>query len=302
MFSGIGGFDLAARWMGWETKWYSEIDPYACRVMEARFGEDVADANSGGLEVGAKRNGEAAQDTANGNPRRGDFDRRGRAYNVGDITQWQPTAADAVGLVCGGFPCQPVSLAGKGLAQEDERWLWPEFARVLGVLRPRYVVIENVPGLRSRGMDDVLRDLAKIGYDTEWTSIRASDAGAPHRRERVWIVAYASGELLRNEPRRRGGPSRASATESRHDGTERAVANDNGNSGPGPLSEPGNSGEEARSLNGWWTVEPNVGRVANGVPSRVDRLRCLGNAIVPQIAYYLFQQIEMSVSAPPRGT
>ncbi len=283
LFSGIGGFDLAARWMGWETKWYSEIDPYACRVMEARFAEDVADANSGGLEVGAKRNGEAAQDTANGSPRRGDFDRRGCSYNVGDITQWHPAGSDAVDLICGGFPCQPVSLSGKRKAQDDERWLWPEFARVLGVLRPRYVVIENVPGLRSRGMDDVLRDLTKIGYDAEWESIPAAAVGAPHRRDRVWIVAYPSGDGCES-------------------GNGRRPLQDEFGVGASSLRETQQQSRTGWNGDEWWAIEPDVGRVAHGVPSRVDRLRCLGNAIVPQIAYYLFQQIEMSVSAPPRGT
>ncbi|KKL64892.1 hypothetical protein LCGC14_2160460 [marine sediment metagenome] len=143
LFSGIGGFDLAARWMGWETKWYSEIDPYACRVMEKHFPE---------------------------------------VRNVGDITTWKPDRDDAVDLICGGFPCQPVSLAGKGLAQEDERWLWPHFERVVRVLRPRYVVVENTPGLLSAGMGDVLSDLASSGYDAEWLVVSAAEVGAPHRR------------------------------------------------------------------------------------------------------------------------
>ena len=246
LFSGIGGFDLAARWMGWETKWYSEIDPYACRVMQKHFPE---------------------------------------ARSVGDIAAWRPNGDDAVDLICGGFPCQPVSLAGKGLAQEDERWLWPEFARVLGILRPRYVVVENVPGLRSRGMGDVLGDLATLGYDAEWESIPASAVGAPHLRDRVWIVANANGEI--------------GSTTSRRSNTRSNGRNDpqgRGAKSGGRMADP-NSEQTDRPSVAWaqrnsWNIEPNVGRVAHGVPSRVDRLRCLGNAIVPQIAYYLFRQIE----------
>ena len=277
LFAGIGGFDLAARWMGWETKWYSEIDPYACRVMERNFPE---------------------------------------AKNVGDITEWRPDGNDGIDLICGGFPCQPVSLAGQGLAQEDERWLWPEFARVLGVLRPRYVVIENVPGLRSRGMDDVLRDLAKIGYDAEWTSLSAADVGAPHKRERVWIVAHPSGDRrqplhwwgalpnqvgdgassLRRPQQQPGFGGNGTVADALPTGLSQPtlprVKVFRGTPGP-PKGREFSRGTTASGDN--WTTEPDVGRVAHGVPARVDRLKCLGNAIVPQCAYEIFQRIEKIV-------
>ena len=267
---------MAARWMGWETKWYSEIDPYACRVMGKHFGE---------------------------------------AYNVGDITKWTPAVRDAVDIVCGGFPCQPVSLAGKRQAQDDERWLWPEFARVLGVLRPRYVVIENVPGLRSRGMGDVLRDLSQIGYDADWTSLSAADVGAPHKRERVWIVAYPSGD------RRQPSDGRGALPDEDGNGTSslRETQQQPGAGGSGPVANAGRRctggyGERWSSWTGRWEREPQetlrhagrgrweedgvsipqslLGRVAARVPSRVDRLKCLGNAIVPQCAYEIFCCIE----------
>jgi DNA (cytosine-5)-methyltransferase 1 len=110
-----------------------------------------------------------------------------------------------VDLVCGGFPCQPVSVAGKRRGTDDERWLWPEFARVLGALRPRYAFVENVPGLLTanggRAFSEVLGDLAALGYDAIWGCLRASDVGAPHRRERLFILATDAerepGELLR---------------------------------------------------------------------------------------------------------
>ncbi len=260
LFSGIGGFDLAAQWMGWETRWYSEIDPYACRVMAKHFP---------------------------------------RAYNVGDISTWEPMAdargarqgllqdegcvstsevgqtsdaesrsGDSVDLICGGFPCQPVSVAGKQLAQDDPRWLWPHFARIIRILRPRYIVVENVPGLLVRGMGDVLGDLSEIGYDAEWETISAAAVGAPHKRDRIWIVAY---------PQRQRRPTGAF-----HSGIFSET-----------LPE-----TPARKLGGgvrrqsWWDIEPDVGRVAHGVSARVDRLKCLGNAIVPQVAYWIFQQIE----------
>jgi DNA (cytosine-5)-methyltransferase 1 len=350
LFAGIGGFDLAARWMGWETKWYSEIDPYACRVMERHFGE-VADTIKPRLE-GYPRNGKSGDQprrhdtatdngpTGKGSLQLGEEDvgntygvvnigglqqegeqqggQRGAsgsqrqrvvetgsgakpAYNVRDIREWTPGPDDTVDVVCGGFPCQPVSLAGKRKAQDDKRWLWPEFARVLGVLRPRFVVIENVAGLRSRGMDDVLRDLAKIGYDAEWTSLSAADVGAPHKRERVWIVAYPRGD-----GRLRGGGSvRAEQQGTRGDKPDRRgstrreqrkkMADTNGTRqkhlGQGDARERRWTGWDAPAGDGWWNIEPGVGRVAHGIPARVDRLRGLGNAIVPQCAYEIFKQI-----------
>jgi site-specific DNA-cytosine methylase len=98
-------------------------------------------------------------------------------------------------VLSGGFPCQDISYAGKGEGIDGERsGLWSEYARIIRELRPRYVVVENVAALLGRGMERVLGDLAAIGYDAEWQSIRASDVGAPHRRERIWIVAHGSGE------------------------------------------------------------------------------------------------------------
>ena len=298
LFAGIGGFDLAARWMGWRTKWYSEIDPYACRVMEARFG-NVADAKCGELrqQSESRRSNSAKPRNDGANGQMADTSRRdtGNPYNVGDIREWTPTVRDAVDIVCGGFPCQPVSLAGQRKAQEDERWLWPEFARVLGILRPRYVVIENVPGLRSRGMGDVLRDLSQIGYDAEWTSLSAADVGAPHKRERVWIVAYPNaGRELQPQGRvtdKRGRVGEVADTKRGRlsggilgcSGTEAIVSTENRGPGGGDCADWRTNDE------GWWDVEPNVGRVAHGVPSRVDRLKCLGNAIVPQCALEIFR-------------
>ena len=296
LFAGIGGFDLAARWMGWRTKWYSEIDPYACRVMEKHFGkEDVADAQQSGRDGIHEREqsrhmatdiGGGGEDVTHGRSSRNHSGgvqgqgTQGGVYNVGDIRKWTPTVRDAVDIVCGGFPCQPVSLAGQRKAQDDERWLWPEFARVLGVLRPRYVVIENVPGLRSRGMADVLRDLSQIGYDAEWTSLSAADVGAPHRRERVWLLAYPQnngtrrGQQLTQRGEETGDVAHPNA--GRELQPQGGVTNQRGRTGDGD----------------WWGVEPNVGRVAHGVPSRVDRLKCLGNAIVPQCAYEIFKSLK----------
>ena len=302
LFSGIGGFDLAARWIGWETKWYSEIDPYAIRVMERHFPE---------------------------------------AYNVGDVTEWASGANDTIDILCGGFPCQPVSCAGKRLAQDDPRWLWPHFARIIRTLRPRYVVAENVPGLLGRGATDVLRDFAAIGYDVEWETIPASAVGAPHKRDRVWFLAYPSGDIWRTS----GDDAPQSDDWGGTDGTDTDSRGFVGEWQQEHGEQQGPCGSEPDGLRegrrrdgtdvadavqrysgwwphglGWWEREPaealrharqgggeedglpatqsDVGRVAHGVPKRVDRLRCLGNAIVPQIAYWIFQQIERRENDP----
>jgi len=163
---------------------------------------------------------------------------------------------ERVDVIAGGFPCQDISLAGKGAGLAGERsGLWFEYAKAIETLRPRYVLIENVSALRSRGLDQVLGSLAALGYDAEWHCIPACAVGAPHRRDRVWIVADA--ERMRK------------------------------------LQPQGSQCHEWRRLSdcSWWNIEPELGRVAHGIPNRVDRLRGLGNAIVPQIAEWIGRQI-----------
>lgn len=273
LFAGIGGFDLAARWMGWETAWYSEIEPYACRVMEKNFP---------------------------GVP------------NLGDITKI--TNPPSVDMLVGGFPCQDISVAGKGVGIGGERsGLWSEFARLIGEIHPKWVVAENVSALRSRGLALVLQDFHALGYDAEWHCIPASAVGAPHQRDRIWIIAYPhtdrtglEGRVGASVPERAGERSVGSVGSSVADPVciRSAVgAADEGRRrgeihhalGLGAGAERGRANLEPWFAgDGQWDVEPDVGRVADGVPSRVDRLRCLGNAIVPQVAYWLFQQIELA--------
>ena len=229
LFAGIGGFDLAARWMGWRTIWVSEIDPYCNRILAREWPD---------------------------------------APNLGDITKIDWSTVARPDLLCGGFPCQPHSVAGKRKAGADSRDLWGECARAVRELRPDYAVFENVPGLLTseggRFFNRVLSDLAALGYDAEWQVLSAADVGAPHRRERVWIMAYPIGQ------RGCGG---------HHPWTDAADAD--------PSGEGIATGVDRR----WWATEPNVGRVANGIPHRVDRLRALGNSIVPACAYRIFQQL-----------
>lgn len=291
LFSGIGGLDLAAEWAGFRTVAFVERDAYCQAVLRKRWPgvpivsdvrAVVADTNGGGSGERPR----LSSQSWSGLP---DVDGSGRSG---------PGARGSivVDAISGGFPCQPHSVAGKRGASGDERDLWPEFARIIGELKPRWVVAENVPGLltseRGAFFGRVLEDLAALGYRAGWGSWRASDVGALHRRERVFIVAHAG----------HTGPSRT-GRRNEHEGEERqpfdggaeTVADAQCERGCGRHSEREDA-EDARqrsqsSRHGTWDVEPDVGRVAHGVPSRVHRLRALGNAVVPQQAYPLFAAI-----------
>lgn len=294
LFSGIGGLDLGLERAGMTIAGQVEIDPWCRKVLAKHWPEvprhdDVRTAAEWWLSLAD------AQGERRGTPR----PRR----PAGNGAQRQGLAAEplggaerdgsrpAVDLVCGGFPCQPVSLAGKGLAQADSRWLWPAFADVIRQLRPRYVLVENVPGLLGRGMGDVLGDLAALGYDAEWDSVPAAFVGAPHIRNRVWIVAYPQRRQLRHEPGRWNGASRPGTPIAGDDGTLRLVAD--AKVFDGAAVPPGIT---SRSRD-WWAAEPGVGRVAHGIPGRVDRLRGLGNAVVPQVAEHIGRLIMTAEAA-----
>jgi DNA (cytosine-5)-methyltransferase 1 len=185
-----------------------------------------------------------------------------------DVRTFNGVPAD---VICGGFPCQDISVAGKGAGIGGARsGLWSEYARIIGEVRPRYVIVENVSALLGRGLGRVLGDLAALGFDAEWHCIPASAVGAPHRRDRIWIVAHTAGA------RWNGARPERSAT-----------AN-----GSGAFRQP--------SRSDWWHVEPDVGRVAHGVPARVDRLRSLGNAVVPQIPEIIGRAILKNEMPPLR--
>jgi DNA (cytosine-5)-methyltransferase 1 len=294
LFAGIGGIELGLeRTGGFRTIWQVENDDYCTKVLEKRWpevqrfgdvreiGKEMADTDSGRLE-GTSSERKGADDAI------GDSGKGGKNIPYAD-------------LVCGGFPCQPVSHAGKRKGTEDARWLWPEFIRIVRMVRPRYVLVENVPGLLSANdgaaMSEILGDLAESGYDAQWNRVGACTVGAPHRRERVFIVAYPHRD---SPPQDRGEVRRAPRALRRHGA--RRLADRRGD----VLADTEIKGlerqrkhkelEEHRQLRvfaegdfealgrGKWPAEPNVGRVAHGVPSRVDRLKCLGNAVVPQVA------------------
>jgi len=259
LFSGIGGFELAGEWCGVRTIWQSEIDPYCTALLAERFP---------------------------GTP------------NLGDITTIDWRHVERPDIVAGGFPCQDISYAGKGAGLAGERsGLWYEFARCIRELGPRYVIVENVRALFTRGFGDVLGTLADLGYDAEWAMYGAADVGAPHRRHRVWLLAYPSGrrEAVRDtsggglggESRRGDGAQSADGREAVADAErQRLEGFIEAGAASGAVDGPGN-GCDPR----WWATEPDVGRVAYGVPARLDRLRGLGNAIVPACAVPIFKRI-----------
>lgn len=259
LFSGIGGFSLGLERAGMTTVAFCEIEPYCQAVLKKHWpGVPVYD------DVRTLTR------------------ERLRADGITDID-----------VVCGGFPCQDISGAGKQAGIDGERsGLWAEFARLIGDIRPRYAIVENVAALLSgdggRWFGRVLGDLAEIGYDAEWHCIPASAVGAPHRRDRVWVVAHATrercGEAGRDSERcaqRLAGGGTLLAD------TLRAGLSDGGQTGVETCAHEGAGGEalaEPKRRGGaWWAIEPGMGRMADGVPDRAHRLNGLGNAVVPQI-------------------
>ena len=258
LFSGIGGLDLGLERAGMKVIWNSEIDPYACRVLAKHWPE---------------------------------------VPNVGDIKRvdWRNIVRPDV--ICGGYPCQPFSHAGKRQGEEDPRHLWPWVREAIRILRPRYAILENVRGHLSLGGSTVLNEITALGYNAEWRIVSAASVGANHRRDRLFIVAHSisnfsnggryfdrcksfkNGATIQNPLSRSGG---VMADAEIFGSQGRSHLADRENSFSRHCIEGSNSG--SGSIGYWWKHEPNVGRVADGVPSRVDRLRGLGNAVVPQVA------------------
>ena len=257
LFAGIGGLDLGLERAGMQCKWQVEINPYAQRVLTKHWPE----------------------------VRRHD-----------DIKTWPESDTESVDLICGGFPCQDISFAGKGAGLSGERsGLFYELIRVVREMGPRYVLLENVSALLVRGIDDVLGTLASIGFDAEWHCIPAAAVGAPHIRDRVFIIAYSDSwrqqVCTERNSEQEEQPQQASCRCDSHrlcDDVADAASIDvqSSKAGNGTSKQLGDirSSEDIRAR---WASEPDVGRVAHGVPARVDRLRGLGNAVVPQVAEFI---------------
>ena len=310
LFAGAGGGILGGHLLGWRTVCAVEFDHYAASVLMAR-------QNDGCLPPFPIWNDVR---TFDGRPWRGRVD-----------------------VVSGGFPCQDISAAGQGAGIEGARsGLWGEMARIIGEVRPRFVLVENSPMLTSRGLGRVLGDLAALGYDARWGVLGACDAGAPHQRDRIWIVADAEqdGRLggrsthepgaLAGAPCGKGGsrdsiagPVACGGPYVQDDTGRSGIMADadkvrwprwSGASGLGTgWDEPADGGatlpdadrqrqqeQPAKSgtaqhatteRGGWWQHEPSVGRVADGVAARVDRLACLGNGQVPAVVRLAWRRV-----------
>ena len=320
LFSGIGGFSLAASWV-WgdelDIVGFCEIDTYCHKVLNKNFP---------GVPI----------------------------YK--DITTLDGNQFKNIDIITGGFPCQDISIAGRGKSLVDEKTgettrsgLWFEMLRVISEVRPRYALIENVPMLTIRGGVRVIADLTEIGYDASWTIVSAADVGAWHNRKRIWIVAHSGCEYgernanlqqheskiraqnadqskrstERNRQRTPGRTENVSDSERKSsynftdsrsntkiiksqrqkqrtrsiDGIscKENVSDSNRKRRRGRQTDWKNA-ENARQLprspkHGYWHTEPKLGRVANGIPNRGDRLKGLGNSIVPQCAYEIFKYI-----------
>jgi DNA (cytosine-5)-methyltransferase 1 len=295
LFSGIGGLDLGLERAGMKVIWQSEIDPYCNKVLKKHWPE---------------------------------------VPNYGNIKEIEWATIPRPDVICGGYPCQPFSTAGKRRGTDDPRHLWPWVRTAISELQPRYAILENVRGHLSMGGLQVIGELAEIGYNSEWRIVSAAGLGAPHRRDRLIIVAYPNDTRGRTperginivgsqEVQERQNVSQFGVSghgthlaDTASEGLERAigqVVKGHGNrftNGRAEMADTdskqlGQRGQsqhvgQTRAVwqhNGtgqagydgwqWWQVEPDVGRVANGVSARVDRLRGLGNAVVPQVAEYI---------------
>ena len=265
LFSGIGGFSLAASWV-WgdelEIAGFCEIDEYCGKVLNKNFP---------GVPV----------------------------YK--DITKLDGKQFKNIDLLTGGFPCQDISVAGRGAGIEDgtRSGLWSEMLRVISEVRPGYALIENVPMLTIRGGTRVIADLTQIGYDASWTIVSAQDVGAWHRRKRIWIVAYPNRDRTKWNESENGTGRRPEQSGENVPDTEskrlkpfkNRTAIIRSQERSELLCRSGDT-ERIRPNGKYWAVEPNVGRVANGVPNRVDRLKGLGNAIVPQCVALIMERIK----------
>lgn len=260
LFSGIGGFALAASWAGYQTIGFCEIEDYPRRILSKRFP---------GVPV---------------------------HRDIRELDGSQYTGCD---LITGGYPCQPFSQAGQRRGEKDDRHLWPEMYRVIKQARPAFVVAENVAGHITLGLDEVLANLETEGYATRTLVLPACSKNAPHRRDRCFVIA----KNLEHTNRERCRETGQSENRSRACGSSTAMADTTTKRTQGlrsgRIKESYTYDKEEISLCGYerigssyWETEPAVGRVADGISNRVDRLKGLGNAIVPAIAYEILTELE----------
>ena len=323
LFSGVGGFALAASWASYTTIGFCEIDPFCRRVLakhwpETPIHDDIHTLSGETIWRWAKRSASGVAANAASDLRRPSGDDRYVSPNG---------SGHRLDLLTGGFPCQGFSLAGKRLGQEDDRYLWPEMFRLIGELRPRAVLAENVPGIISLALDDVLSDLEGLGYSCRAVVVPACAINAPHRRDRAWIVAHAADGGIRRGSASgnagltaRGGEITADAKQQGSQGMSwrgdfgargASVEPTRGRFGkalsgvgeshdgiPGRMAgcgvtDPRWRGDPFAAFGDDW--EDGVPRTTDHEPMRAAKLKALGNSIVPQVAFALLQMIRQEV-------
>ena len=300
LFAGAGGGILGGRLLGWSTVAACEIDPYCRRVLLERQRDGALNAFPIWDDV-----------------------------RTLDGTEWR----GCVDVITDGWPCQGFSAAGKGRGFDDERsGLWVEVARLVSAVRPRFVFLENSPRLiSSGGLARCLSDLAALGYDAAWDTIGARHVGAPHRRDRCWILAANGNADSDGKPTiaKHDEASRVPGVVSDADRREQGRRNKQERTPQERMPEPARHGKAqqvadaerprleryarhdsaaegrqeqrrptaapglltGQGTGGWWQAEPDVGRVVDGGAHRVDRLRAIGNGQVPQVAAFAFQAL-----------
>lgn len=285
LFSGIGGFSLGLEAAGMNTVAFCEYDKQAQKVLRKNWPntpifDDVRTLNKDLLD----------------------------AQGIKDV-----------GLICGGYPCQPFSLAGERRGAEDDRHLWPEMFRLVQELRPTWVIGENVAGHITMGLDQVFSDLERENYTARPFVIPACAVDAPHRRDRVWTIAHANSQGKSNGSLNEQWMVENASSRSRRDSeslvgrqnhkTERPQDTDSftGSSKNAAYSNSTQCQRDSSAIRARaeysdpcstsrWEPEPSVGRVAHGVPNRSHRLKQLGNAVVPQVVQVIGEMI-MAVEA-----
>ena len=247
LFAGAGGGLLGGHLLGWRTICAVEWNAYAASVLCARQNDGVLPPFPIWDDV-----------------------------QTFDVRPWK----GRVDVVSGGFPCQDISVAGKGAGITGDRsGMWFHMARIVGEVRPQYVFVENSPMLCSRGLGTVLGDLAALGYDARWGVLGAADVGAPHQRDRIWIVADAN--CMRElQPQGSVSNQRGWVGDSSCEMAHANSAQCQRNECPERIKEKHSN----LGIPSWWDVEPDVGRVVNGLAARVDRLKAIGNGQVPAVA------------------
>jgi len=344
LFSGIGGFTLAAEWAGFKTIAFCEKEPFCQKVLQKRFGAIIADSKNNNRWKRNKKQ-EKCKKTNNGEitiyPKRLSATSRFIPI-IPEIRDFDGTKYRGAALLTGGFPCQPFSVAGQRRGKEDDRYLWPEMLRVISEAKPRWILAENVPGIFRMELDTVLADLEGEGYTVGTFIIPACGLNAPHRRNRIWIVANSirprtwnqNGKI--NDQERRISQNRRESIRQKDGeiGTGRITpANshapdsdrfngDNAGFSPGEISQfkkteiqgshPSNTNQSRPQIGemfgqniqqecpsiirdawqeNWLEVATRFCRVDDGISDRIHRLKALGNAIVPQIAYEILKNI-----------